>query len=240
MIYEIARADGSWGRGSRAWALTVAGARLVRGHGRFTILAPFREPTSHQAPSLPRRSALDAIGHLYGEMRSNDVMSVRDGLHDVILRVRTTPAIDPRRIEMVANARFGVAHAAQIHYSQDRPIDMHFRDIPWTADCSGSTIAYAKAAGAPDPSGNGFSGQGNTDSILAHLRHRSRIADAELGDPILWHRGSDGIHVAVVVKPGRDPLLASHGSENGPLSIRYSVEYRYHAGETATALNLLS
>lgn len=176
-----------------------------------------------------------------GEMKAKDDLRIRDGKGKVVLRLRAAYALDPRRADMVRWARWGTKHAAEIHYSQARPYTMYRTGrLPMSLDCSSSSITYAHWAGAPDPSGNHFNGFGNTDSILSHLKARRRIADAERGDLILWHNGPDGKHVAVVLQPGRDPLLASHGSENGPLLIRYSAEYRYHSGETATALDLLS
>lgn len=241
IVFEVRRQN-EWLAGrSRSTVATIAAGRLIKGRGRFTIIAPFRGTSGHQAPNLPRRAALDALWHLLGEMRAGDMLHVRDGKGAVALVVKAAWAIDPRRTDMADWARWGTAHAAQIHYSQARPYTLyHPRHLEMTLDCSSSSITYAHWAGAPDPSGYGFNGSGNTDAILRHLRPRLSIADAELGDLILWHKGSDGKHVAVVVKPGRDPLLASHGSENGPLLLRFSVEYRYHAGETATALDLLS
>lgn len=240
MLYDVERPDGSWGTGSRARAVAIAGVRLVSGRGPFTILAPFRRPTSEKAPSLRRRKALDTISRLFGEMHAGDEMRVRDGKDRQILHIRSVPAIDPRRTEMVRWARWGARHEPQIHYSQVRPYRKYKAGtLPLTLDCSSSSITYAHWAGAPDPSGLGFSGAGSTDTLLAHLKHRARIADAELGDLVLWHDGADGKHVAVVIEPGRDPLMASHGSESGPILIRFSVEDRYHASETPTALNLL-
>jgi len=241
VAYEVQRSD-SWVRMSRTGVMASAATRLITGRGPFVIYAEFRKPASdeHTDP-LRRRRALQVISHLLGEMHIGNELSVRNGKHVVVFRVRAVAAIDQRRVDMAANARWGIQHAGSIHYSQDRPIDYHFQDLPWTADCSGSTCAYAKDARIPDPSGSGYNGAGSTDSILANLRQHERksIRDAQLADLVLWAYGTDGQHVAVVIEPGRDPLLASHGSENGPVAVRFSVEDRFHASKTSHVLDVL-
>jgi hypothetical protein len=224
---------------SKAALLVVAAGRLIRGHGKFTLHALWRKPTSEQTAVLRRAEMLNVIAKACDAMSNGDDTRVRDRDGKLVLSFTAVPALDPRRAAMVKFAQWGVAHKDAIHYSQARPIDFHFENLPWDADCSGSTIAYAKAAGADDPSGNHFNGSGSTDSILAHAKKLVSIEDAQPGDMVLWHNGLDGKHVAVVIKPGKDPLLASHGFEGGPISIRFSDEDRYHASETATALSLL-
>jgi cell wall-associated NlpC family hydrolase len=79
-----------------------------------------------------------------------------------------------------------------------------------------------RQAGAPDPNGIGYDGSGFTGTLLAHMRHipQSRVRP---GDLVVWGSGS-GRHVALVVKAGKDPLLASHGSEAGPRLVSFSAE----------------
>jgi cell wall-associated NlpC family hydrolase len=142
------------------------------------------------------------------------------------------------RKRIVANADWIIHHAGPIHYAQTRPIDFNYRSLPWTADCSGSTTAIYKDAGAPDPTGNGYNGSGNTDSMYHHLPHIARH-DARKGDLVLFRRGSDAVHVAVFMQTPRfhrDPWIESHGSEYGPLHVKLSTETTYHAGEEITFL----
>ena len=70
------------------------------------------------------------------------------------------------------------------------------------------------------------------------LRHLPHIAspDAQEGDLVVWGR-YPGRHCAVLVEPGDDPLLVSHGSERGPLEVRFSVEQHVHDGQPTTWLN---
>ena len=96
------------------------------------------------------------------------------------------------------------------------------RTLPLTTDCSGfATLCYF-LAGAPDPTGLGYIGQGYTGNLLRHLPHVAQ-ARARPGDLVVWG-AYPGHHCAVVPETGDDPLLASHGSERGPLELRFSEE----------------
>ncbi len=132
-------------------------------------------------------------------------MSVRDGI--------------------VAAARWGIEHEPQIHYGQVRPIPFG-RALPLTTDCSGFVTLCYYLAGAPDPNGRYYDGSGYTGTMLGHLpRVRGR---ARCGDLVVWGT-YPGRHVALVLEPGDDPLLCSHGQEHGPCAIRYSDENRWQA-----------
>jgi cell wall-associated NlpC family hydrolase len=143
------------------------------------------------------------------------------------------------RDKIVANARWGIANEPQIHYEQLRPIDgLHEpRKLPLRTDCSGFvTLCYAWA-GAPDPNGLGYSGQGYTGTLLEHMQAIAADA-AQPGDLVVWGL-PPGHHVALVLEPGPDPLLCSHGQEAGPVAIRFSVESEYQPAP-ATWLSSLS
>jgi cell wall-associated NlpC family hydrolase len=126
------------------------------------------------------------------------------------------------RARIVAAARWGIANEARIHYAQTRPIPLA-RRLPLTTDCSGFVTLCYFLAGAPDPNGLDYSGDGWTGTILHHLAPTRRL---RAGDVVVW--GADpGHHCALVLEPGDDPLLCSHGQERGPLAIRYSDECGY-------------
>ena len=131
------------------------------------------------------------------------------------------------RKRIVANARWGIANEPRIHYEQLRPIDGigEPRKLPLYTDCSGfSTLCYAWA-GAPDPNGLGYSGEGYTGTMLTHMK--PIVADAvQPGDLVVWGP-PPGHHVALVLETGPDPLLCSHGQEAGPAATRFSVESEY-------------
>jgi hypothetical protein len=142
------------------------------------------------------------------------------------------------RQKIVEAARWGIAHEAQIHYKQSRPIDgIHQpHKLPLHTDCSGfSTLCYAWA-GAPDPNGSAFSGQGFTGTMLQSCRHIARSA-VQPGDLVVWG-AYPGHHVALVLEAGADPLLCSHGQEKGPLAIAFSVESKFQPSP-ATWLSIL-
>lgn len=131
------------------------------------------------------------------------------------------------RERIVANARWGIAHESRIHYGELRPIEgLHEpRTLPLSTDCSGFvTLCYAWAD-APDPNGLGYDGEGWTGALLAHLKRVEREA-AQPGDLVVFGP-PPGHHVALVLEPGRDPLLCSHGQERGPVAVALSVESSY-------------
>jgi hypothetical protein len=129
------------------------------------------------------------------------------------------------RDKIVATARWGVAHEPQIHYAEVRPIPVHVKplSLPLTTDCSGfATLCYLWG-GARDPNGLGYSGAGFTGTLLRNGRRIRRLGSALAGDLIIYGP-TPGHHVVVVVEPGADPLVASHGSEDGPKLLRHSDE----------------
>jgi len=125
------------------------------------------------------------------------------------------------RQKIVAAARWGIAHEPRIHYGEVRPIPFG-RRLPLTTDCSGFVTICYYLAGAEDPNGRGYDGAGYTGTLLGWLP-RIHPAEARCGDLVVWGTWP-GRHVAIVLEPGDDPLLCSHGQERGPLAIAYSAE----------------
>ena len=120
---------------------------------------------------------------------------------------------------IVAAARWGIANEPRIHYGQARPFPLA-RRLPLTTDCSGFVTLCYFLGGAPDPNGLGYSGQGFTGTLLRHLHETE---NPRAGDVVVWG-AYPGHHCALVLEPGDDPLMCSHGREQGPLAIRYSAE----------------
>jgi cell wall-associated NlpC family hydrolase len=132
------------------------------------------------------------------------------------------------RQKIVAAARWGIANEPSIHYGQVRPFPLA-RGLPLTTDCSGfATLCYF-LAGAADPNGLGYSGAGWTGTLLRHMDEIDP-AEARRGDLVVWG-AYPGRHVAIALERSADPLLCSHGSERGPVAIRYSDECRYQPAE---------
>ena len=138
---------------------------------------------------------------------------------------------------IVAAARWGIRNEPRIHYGQIRPIPLS-RTLPLTTDCSGfATLCYF-LAGAPDPNGNGYDGRGYTGTLLERMESIPPLAVRE-GDLVVWGT-FPGHHCAVVLEPGDDPLLCSHGQERGPLAIFFSDEDRWQSPRTPIWLDGLS
>lgn len=154
----------------------------------------------------------------------------------------TAPApVTGLRSKIVAEAHWGIANAAGIHYRQLRPMDgiNQRHKLPLDTDCSGFVTLCYKWAGAGDPNGLGFNGQGYTGSLLSYLTPVSQ-AQVKPGDLVLWARNGKGEHVSMVLEPGSDPLLVSHGQESGPYTVRFSASNRSHAGASVHWLRLPS
>ena len=140
------------------------------------------------------------------------------------------------RQKIVAAARWGIENEPRIHYGEIRPIPLG-RRLPLTTDCSGFVTVCYYLAGAPDPNGRGYDGSGYTGTLLGWLRAIAPL-DAKRGDLVVWGT-YPGRHVALVLEPGDDPLLCSHGQEKGPVAIPFSQESKYQP-TTATWLTCLS
>lgn len=148
----------------------------------------------------------------------------------------THPRISPARMQrerVIAWCSWALRHEPQIHYEQHRPMrldDAVAMRLPLRLDCSESTTAAYKYAGAPDPNGRDYDGIGNTQTMRSHLRHIG-IDEAQIGDPIIYGTSELSTqHVCIVWTPGPDPLVFSHGQEAGPMLMRHSVEVRAHHG----------
>ena len=130
------------------------------------------------------------------------------------------------RTEMVSNCNWGVAHNAQIHYAETRPIPINIPKyyLPFTTDCSGFVTIMAKWSGASDPNGLGYNGQGYTGTLLDHLPHITK-QESLPGDLVVLGP-APGHHVVVLVQAGTvaDPLVVSHGQEADPDRTLLSVQ----------------
>lgn len=127
------------------------------------------------------------------------------------------------RDNIVRWARWGVTNTGSIHYREVRPMPLTGR-LPLTTDCSGFVTLCYKLAGAPDPNGLGYNGQGYTGTLLTHGT-RIPLAAVKPGDVIVYGPGT-GAHTAVVVEAGADPLTVSHGQESDPAYVRVSQDGR--------------
>ena len=136
------------------------------------------------------------------------------------------------REKIVEWALWGVTNTAQIAYSQgtNRLAALGTPgSLPLATDCSAfATLCYSWAQ-APNPN---FAGPcdraagGYTGTMLTHCKHIPQSA-AKPGDLIVWTPPNDGAHVCILVSTGANPWLVSHGSDRGPLKIRFADEDAY-------------
>lgn len=143
-----------------------------------------------------------------------------------------------QRQHLLALMRLCLAHEPQIHYLQRRPMRLvHYTEHDFThllehgtqfaADCSESVTALCHWAGLADPCGMHYDGYGNTSSMYQHLDHYTSPSAAGLGALCVFGPGGAD-HVVMVMQPGDDPWCFSHGAENGPRRVRWSVERAVH------------
>ena len=113
-------------------------------------------------------------------------------------------------------------------------------------DCSESVTLLLKLAGCGDPSGFGFNGAGDTQTMLDNQRlsHYTIPARADIGALLVLGPSGDlsEQHVCMVRRPGPNPLLFSHGGpdfNDPPHYVRLSDEAAAHK-PPATFLNVAS
>ncbi len=92
------------------------------------------------------------------------------------------------------------------------------------ADCSFGVKVLCDWAGVPDPTGENYDGYGNSTSIFEHLPHVP-LAQAKTGDILLF--GPEGAwHATMILSPGADPMLWSHGHQGAPNLYPLSADSR--------------
>jgi peptidoglycan hydrolase-like protein with peptidoglycan-binding domain len=137
--------------------------------------------------------------------------------------------VDPTRIrgarhKVVATAFVGYKHKEALHYTQDARRMEGVREgvrppkHPAWEDCSSFATWCYWAAGAPDPNGLGYNGQGYTGT---QVQHGKTTNSPRPGDLVFYGGGSVPSHVAVYVGNGK---VVSHGSEPGPYLL--PIDYR--------------
>lgn len=130
------------------------------------------------------------------------------------------------RQNMVSNCQWAVAHHNQFTYAEIRPWPVTPpRTLPITTDCSGFAEMMARWSGAADPSGAGFDGSGNTDTMLAHSQHIPR-AETQPGDFAVFGLNPSQ-HVVVLTQSaagGNGALCVSHGQQGDPVEVPLSEE----------------
>lgn len=147
-----------------------------------------------------------------------------------------------RRKALAADARALYAIKDRVHYSMTATRMQTVRQkirAAWstvkslTEDCSSSVTGLYWRAGAPDPNGLGYNGQGYTGTLCTH-GHPVDPANARPGDLAFYGDHAPWRHVAIVIgrDPAGQPIVFSHGSEAGPYLL--PLRYRPDLGEIRT------
>lgn len=177
----------------------------------YRILGPKGHLIVRKASAARVKQLLPALRKRFGHVRV------------VALVVRPTP-----REKVVAWAKWGVRNEPRIHYTELSARSAWLKRRPgftplWT-DCSGFVTACYRWAAAPDPNGVAYAYVGYTGTLLSHGRDVP-AGEARPGDIVVYGPGT-GVHTAVVVEAGIDPLTVSHGREGGPEYVRVSQDNR--------------
>lgn len=154
-----------------------------------------------------------------------------DTSYDTTGQAATTTAVSFDPNSYSGGVRDAVCLAAQqalnepsgtYEYDEVRPYpsSLFGPPLPVKTDCSGFATLCYKAAGAPDPNGLGYSGQGYTGSLL--LKGASTNTPNP-GDLVFWS-GPD--HVAVYIGNGE---IIEFGAPPAPIGTTVEAENAYHS-----------
>lgn len=124
------------------------------------------------------------------------------------------------RDSIVQAAEWGIAHAAQIHYTETAArsgwLRAPKRQLPISTDCSGFATMCYWLAGAPDPNGLSYRSLGYTGTMLAH----GTVVQSPLPGDLIIYGPPPGHHVVVYMYTWHGAwVVASHGGEYGPVRI---------------------
>lgn len=142
-------------------------------------------------------------------------------------RAKPGKGTDQETRDAIVAAMFLLYHNRQaVHYTMSGSRMQGVREkirpplFPRWEDCSSAATWAYFAAGAPDPNGLGYNGQGYTGT-LSRRGAAVPTDKAKPGDLVFYGSGWPYHHVAVYIGGGR---VISHGSEGGPYLL--PIDYR--------------
>lgn len=160
-----------------------------------------------------------------------------------------TTATDPNivndvRAALKSNLKWAVAHHTAFGYAQKRPMILPpRRAVPagFACDCSVFVTLMCQWSGAPDPSGYGFDGYGNTDTIDVQL-NSIPLNSTRAGDLVIYGTEGASVHIAMFLQGGvkyAHPLVVSHGDSNGPAKMTINDLNAGFAGQRIACKQLI-
>lgn len=175
----------------------------------------FGPETAKQVKAAQAKYELDADGE-YGPNTHTALAGFYDAFGSSLLGRAPHPDTKETMIRaIVAAAMLGYQNRETIHYTQGslrmQGVLSQLRPpaFPHYADCSSFFTWCYYVAGAPDPNGLGYNGEGYTGTLYQNGRPAQSI---DRGYAALYGPPT-GAHVAIGVGGGR---VVSHGSEAGP------------------------
>lgn len=127
------------------------------------------------------------------------------------------------RSEIVKWAHWGVQEHSRFTYSEgpDRMEAIgNVGALPISSDCSAFVTICYNWAGAPDPNGLNYNHEGYTGTLVSHGAQIA-LSDVLPGDVVIYGDGP-GIHTALIVENGPDPLTVSMGEQGDPNYVHVS------------------
>ena len=160
-----------------------------------------------------------------------------------------TTATDPNvvndvRAALKSNLKWAVAHHAAFGYAQKQPMVLPpRRTVPagFACDCSAFVTLMCQWSGAPGPSGCGFDGYGNTDTIDVQL-NSIPLNSTRVGDLVIYGTEGASVHIAMFLQGGvkyAHPLVVSHGDSNGPTKMTINELNAGFAGQRIACKQLI-
>lgn len=203
---------------ARAWELihrsNLAGVHFRRRKGRSP---------NHPSPPIPPTPPTKKPGH--------DLTGTRAAMHRVMHATVGNPygwTYNLVRPLALPKRRLTETELATATATKRALADLVYR---YRSDCSWGSKTIDYLAGATDdPTGQNWTGWGNSGTIYAHLEKRygldnayhpspADLARCKVGDHVLI--GRDGsLHAARIMEAGENPLLWSDGHQGAPNSYR--------------------
>jgi hypothetical protein len=187
----------------------------------------FHKPTKLQVINFQRHHGIRKDRGVVHANTWDALQPYFDGYDAYLVKhVHLTPTTTDK-LDRFVHVAWQYYYHAPLHYYQQRPMEDTgpLPNIDTYLDCSEFVYVCAKQAGLSDPSGYDppWTGYGNTDSYLAHMRHIG-ISAVKKGDLAFY---SNPGHVGIIVGFSdryKDHMVIEHGSEGGP---RYTyMHYR--------------
>ena len=115
------------------------------------------------------------------------------------------------RPQIVVWADWCVTHKDLFNYREVRPMPYSTK-APIDNDCSGTFTLCYYLAGAPDPNGLNYDGQGYTGTLVAHGQQIMQ-SQLEPGDAVIYFEQGESVHVALMIDPATLTTM-SHGQQS--------------------------